>query len=369
MRAFLACVNFFLAHHVRGPILLASIVLFSVGVSAVPAVGVPGSAHALRSMTGFSLGIAFMVLLAVAVVLPLVSARWTTRRRMGSARGRIFLNFSSLAAHGGLLLMLGLGLVPVTRALLSLRHPRPAPGARPVICRRVLDRAGGFEVGAGGAETHLLRLELPQDVRGGREVLLRLHPSVILVRDRAGPPAGLVFPLEVAWRPAGRGTWKAASPLVFTRHRAEQLRLMLPSPLPSRELQVRLRQAQLGYRLRFEEDAVVLLGGRVPLVPALLNGLLCLGLDAVALMALCLWFSRFVSFPIAVGAALTAAVTGAFLDWPLAPGSTLVDPPGLIAAGLAPDLGDVGATLAKALGWVVFAGLLAFVDPRLEGGT
>jgi len=368
VRAFLSCLLFLVSHHVRSPFILVSLILFSLTVSAAPEVSESGLIFSLRTAGSFSLGVGHVVLLSLALVLPFVSRHHSSRSRFGAARGRWFLQGASVAAHGAFLLLLALCLVPVAFAIMSLRQSTDVGSTRQPIVREVLDSSEPFLLHE-KEPTRIFQLDVSGLAPESRELHVRFRPSVVVIKRRAPQALRMSFPLDIAWRPEGTGSWRLLEPITFRRNRSEQISFVVPVDATPGRIELRLHQVGAGHALSFPRGGVLVLGGPASFVYSLILGFVVLGLAAWSLMACCLWFSRFVAYPLAVAAALTLLLIGAVSATDIFPGFPVTDPGRMMATGQAVGWGDLAGTGFLAVIWTGLAVALPFQDPRVEERT
>ncbi|MAG58179.1 MAG: hypothetical protein CMJ83_17980 [Planctomycetes bacterium] len=377
MRPLFALTRWLVHRHFRGPIIPVCMVLFVLLALALPLLGETNSVLRRRSFIALHLGAGAIVLMLLAVVLPHASLGWRRGRGPGGGAGPMRRQASAFLAHGLLLscAACALGLATYGFARLSLGDP-DARGT-PVIIRDVWGEGPSVVAPVTGAGPPL-RLSLPFAglPREQPIVRLRLAPRVVVDRRSRGDRqfGSMEAALELLWRPDAEPRWRRKT-VRFRRGRAEIVELRLEDSRKMLELQdagrisgsleISLQRRGGGQVAVFEPGSIVLLGTRGRVLSTILRGFLLLALGAMPLLAVCQWFSGFVSYSIAVGATITVALAGALLD-PWFPGAQLLDPGARVADGLALAWTDLWPTAVKAGAFGAFVILLPFSDRRVD---
>jgi hypothetical protein len=345
--------------------LLVIAFLFVIVASSLPEVGGRGPAR-IAAAAGLHVGVGGLLLVVAAAVLPLASVN-ERRRGLPGGLGPFGVHGGALGAHGLVLIVAAILLGLLSFALLVLRYGQPDRRGTPPVLRRVLDQGPPSPFVLAVAEREVaMTLDFDNLPADWPRVRLRLHPRWRVLPGQEDLIAGtLAYRVHLRHRVGGAGRWSSQT-VDFARGGARQIEIAIPPPGRAGTLELRLAKGEGGYALSFGPGSVMLLGPRASTVTSLMKSFLLLGLAAVAVLALAMWLSGFVAYPIAAAGALTAALASALVaSW--LPGIPLIDPGALLRGGLGVGWEDLGSSALKALLWVSAVVLLPLRDPRLEG--
>lgn len=371
--------GWFVRRHLRGPLVPVVMLAFAAVAAAQPILGDPGSALRHRGTVALLVGAGGLVLLLLALVLPHASV--TIRRQSVPGGGPPLpgRQLGALLGHALTLTVVTCLLAIICQGLVRLRIGDPdARGTKPLV-RSVWGRAPEARVRLlRGGPPLVLRLPFENLPREHPLIRLRFAPRMFLDPTHSGDGQhGLTEgAVDLRWRVRGERRIKHKV-LRFSRGRPEKVDLRLREASESHRhqgadwlsgvLEVELSRRGGGQVPTFEPGSILMMGTRASAMGTIIRSYLLLGLSALAVLCVCQWFSGFVSYPLAVAATLTVALTSVMAaEW--LPGTPTVDPSELISFGAAVSWPALAGTGQKVLGASAVVVLLPLVDRRAGGG-
>jgi len=367
-----ALCNWLVKRHLRGPLIPVSVVLFAAVALAQPTLGEPDSALRHRGTLSLILGAGGLILTLLALVLPHASLRLRLRSVPGGGPGPSFRQLGVLAGHGLGLVVMACLLAMTTHFLLLLRIGNPdARGSRPLV-REILTTEPGERFALRDPE-HPMVLKLPfhSVPREAPEVRLRLAPALVLESRSQAPSGGMDARVQVSWRMDGAGPMQRRTVRV-NRGRPQVVTITIDRNRAGGDganwlsgvLEVHLARQSGGAVPVFTPGSITLLGNRASALTTIMRSYLLLAVSALGVLALCQWFSGFVSYPLAVAASMTVVLlSGTALPW--LPGAPSPDPGSRVSWGAAVAWADLLPSVARLVGCVLLLSFFPLVDRRM----
>jgi hypothetical protein len=299
VRAVIAVARVKLLELSRSPIALIVVAAFALLLFALPEPGPVPRSDRIRQAAAWAVSAAGALIWLTAMLVPVAGGAPAARAREGRVIGARAADFGHAAAALVFLVFVAGALGLASWIWLSSKHGDPDGRAGAAVVRQVVhENDSAFRLRPGDE----WRSEPVVLARHAGTVEVELLPRVRFAAEAAPDTGPAAASLEVSWRSQGGR--------VRTRRVALGARRPIVAPLEigdpdGRPATIGLKLSGRAVEAEFERGAVVALGTRTALFPALVRSLLVVACLAFVLAGVTQWFSGFVGPVIAVSAALT----------------------------------------------------------------